>query len=71
MHGEANSLLKGSANVNGSTSKDWHAALRHAFLVTGGTVSTSTKIVGKLPLFPILNLPSLRTRHLLYLGFIR
>jgi hypothetical protein len=70
MHSKANSLLKGSANVNGSTAKDWHAALRHTFLVTSGTVSTSTKIVRKLLSFPILNLPSLQTWHLLYLGFI-
>ena len=39
MHGEANNPLKGSANTNGSTTKDWRTALRHAFLITSGTVS--------------------------------
>jgi hypothetical protein len=39
MHGEANSLLKGSANVNGSTAKDWHTTLRPAFLITSSTIS--------------------------------
>jgi hypothetical protein len=38
MHTKANSPLEGSANVNSSTAKDWHAILGHISFIDGGTL---------------------------------
>jgi hypothetical protein len=37
-HAEANSPVKGSANVNSSTAEDWHATSGHASFIDGGTL---------------------------------